>query len=127
MTPHEAKYYFTIGIVLAIWTIFMLAVLSHTWKKAFQEIRENRALRLHKFHARVMDRRQRASSLPYEQFVLFDYDGRQCEYSVSQEVYDIARVGQQGVLYIRSGKFEGFEPHNETKKADDIYERLVNR
>ena len=114
---------FTIGCVLAAWSIFMLVVLSITWRKALQEARKNRANRLIEYQARVLDRRDSAGS----RFILFEYNGRQIEHIVSDEVFEIARVGRQGILCIRAGQCESFEPLTETHISDDVYDRMVSR
>lgn len=123
-----------VGLALAVYALILWVVLFMAWRKAYQEWRENRASRLMKHHARVMDRRERirptsdpAAPPSLEHYALFEYEGRQQEFKVDPSIYEIARVGQEGFLYMRGGRFEAFEPKSEGQKADDVYHRIVKR
>ena len=123
-----------LGAVLAIYAVFLWVLMFYVWRKGYREWRTNRANRLEMFSARIMDRREKMSWAPgpegqsgAEQYVLFEYDGNQKEFRVDSEVYAIARIGREGTLYTRGGRFETVEPKSDDEQADELYRRVVGR
>ena len=112
----------TIGLILGIYALLMWVMVFYVFHKGFKEWKSNRIERVQKFHAKVMDRRESSGYM-----VTFDYAGRQKEFAVGPEVYEVARIGQEGSLYLRGESFEGFQPKSESEKADDVYGRMVKR
>lgn len=115
------------AIALTIYALVLWVVLFFVWHKAYKEWKENRANRLRKFHARVLDRRivTAASASASEYLALFEFAGQQQEFEVGESLYNDLRVGQEGTLYTRGGKYEMFEPQPREKADDDIYRRMV--
>ena len=114
----------TLGIALGIYALILWIVLLFIFRKGYKEWKQNRASRLLEFPARVVDKRASSESGP-DGFVTFEYRGRQEEFSVPRPVHDSVRIGQEGILQLRRGAFEGFIPRSETDRADDIYRRMV--
>ena len=122
----------TLGIVLIAYAILLWLLLFFAWRRGYQEWRRNRANRLRRFSAQVMDKRE--STVPaegpktppvVEYLVTFQFGGRQNEYKVEAPSYEAVRVGQEGTLYLRGGRFERFDPRSESEEAEAIYRRLV--
>lgn len=120
-----------IGSILGIYALILWIVVFFAWRKGYKEWKANRANRVHKLHAKVLDRRENVVPVSpqteptMEYMVLFEFDGRQKEFKTDSKVYDMARVGQEGILYLRGGQFENFEPKSESEKADEVYGRMV--
>jgi len=122
----------TLGIVLVAYAILLWLLLFFAWRRGYQEWWRNRANRLRRFSARVMDKRKSTvpaedtkTSQVVEHLVTFQFGGRQNEYEVEAPTYDAVRVGQEGTLYLKGGRFEKFEPRSESEEAEEIYRRLV--
>jgi hypothetical protein len=119
----------TIGIALAVYAIILWAFLFFVWHKGYREWKANRANRLRKFRARVVDRRESAVSestvKAVESYVTLEYQGRQQEFKVETEVYDASRIGREGSLYLRGGRFEAFDLKSEDEEAEDVYRKMV--
>ena len=122
----------TLGVVLVIYAVILWALLFFAWRRGYQEWKRNRAAGLQKFSARVLDRREnilpsKGPEAPpaVEHLLTLQFDGRQSEYKVESATYEAARVGQEGTLYLKGGRFERFEPKSGSEQAEDVYRRVV--
>ena len=121
----------TMGVVLGLYALVLWILLIFAWRRGYQEWKTNRANRLRKFEARVMDKREvtRAEDLrgqpTVEHLVAFEFGGRQEEFGVEARIYLTARVGQEGTLRLKSGKFTSFEPKSADEETGDVYRRMV--
>lgn len=110
---HKALSIFLIVYALALWVI-----LFFVWRKGYREWRANRANRIRRFPARVMDKRE-------VELVLFEFARRQREFKVDQVTYQAVRAGMEGTLVLKGHQFEAFEPKSEEERADETYRRMV--
>ncbi|HUV05220.1 MAG TPA: DUF2500 family protein [Armatimonadota bacterium] len=122
----------TLGVILVIYAVILWMLLFFAWRRGYQEWKRNRAGRLQRFSARVIETRENilpskgSEARPaVERLLTFQFDGRQGEYKVESATYEAARVGQEGTLYLSSGRFERFEPKSGSEEAEDVYRRVV--
>ena len=108
----------TLGIFLIIYALALWVALIFVWRKGYREWKANRATRIRKFLARVMDKRS-------GDLVLFEYQGRQREFKVDRDTHQALRVGQDGSLFLKGDEFEAFEPKSDIDRADETYRRMV--
>ena len=122
----------TLGIVIAVYALILWVLLFFVWRKGYQEWRANRAHRLRKFDARVVDKRESSESeragetepAP-EHLITFEFGGSRREFKVEPAVYADLRVGEEGTLQLRGAGFESFEPKSTGDRAEDVYRRMV--
>lgn len=107
-----------LGIFLAVYALILWAVLFFVWRKGYREWKQNRANRIRRFPARVMDKRD-------ADLILFEFAGREREFKVSQTTYQAVRIGQEGTLILKGSLFEAFEPKSDIERADETYRRMV--
>jgi len=112
-----------IGIALGIYALILWIVIYFVFRRGYREWKRNQASRPAEFAARVMDKR--ASSGGDERFITFEYRNRQVELRVEPSVYDSIRIGQEGILTLVGGEFQGFIPRSASDQADEIYRRMV--
>ncbi len=116
----------TLGIFLAVYSLILWVAIFFVWHKGYKEWKSNRANRVRKYHARVLDKREIKSTEGVPQpHVLFEFNGRQVEFAVDPSVFSALRVGEEGVLELRGSQFESFQPKTQDQREDDIYRRMV--
>ena len=121
----------TMGVVVGLYALILWILLIFAWRRGYQEWKTNRANRLRKFEARVMDKREvtRTEDLrgqpTVEHLVTFEFGGRQEEFGVDARIYLTARIGQEGTLRLKGGKFAAFEPKSADEETGDVYRRMV--
>ena len=121
-----------ISIVLVVYALILWVMVFFVWHKGYREWQANRADRLRKFEARVMDRREAIASTKNlqkepttEYLVAFEFAGRQRELKVGPDAYPAMRVGQEGTLYLRGDRFEAFEPKQGSDQMEEVYRKMV--
>jgi len=105
-------------IFLAVYALILWGVLFFVWRKGYREWKANRANRIRRFPARVMDKRE-------SELVLFEFSSRQREIKVDKSTYQAVRTGQEGILVLKGDQFEAFEPKSDIDRADETYRRMV--
>lgn len=119
------------GIFLAIYALLLWVLLFFVWRKGYDEWKVNRANRVQELQARVLDKRENVvtedpqAGRVTEFLVLFEFGSRQREYKVDSSLYTATRVGQEGTVRLRGGRFESFEAKSESERAEDLYRRLM--
>ena len=118
--------YKTIGIALAVYALILWVLVFFVFHKGYKEWKANRANRVHKHAAGVLDKREvkGAEGAP-QQCVLFAFGGRQVEFQVEPSVFSTLRVGDEGELALRGGRFESFEHKTQKERDDEIYHRMI--
>jgi hypothetical protein len=118
--------YKPIGIALGVYALILWVLVFFVFHKGYKEWKTNRANRVHKHRARVLDKRESkgAEGVP-QQYLLFGFDDRQVELKVEPSVFASLRVGDEGVLGVRGGLFESFEAKTQDEKSDEIYRRMI--
>lgn len=115
-----------VGILMAMWALALWIALFYAWRRAYREWKSNCANRLSTYTATVLDRRAiKTGADKIEYAVLFGFEKRQREFMVNEYVYDIARVGCEGLLHLRGGQFEAFELKPDAERAEDLYRRIA--
>lgn len=112
----------TIGIFIGIYSLILWVVIFFVWHKGYKEWKENRANRVREYIAHVLDKRETEAG---ERYILFGFDGRQVEFPVESSVYTALKVGEDGTLSLRGGRFESFEPKTQAEREDEIFRRMV--
>ncbi len=125
----------TVGIILAVYALIMWLVVFFVWARGYREWKANRAARLWHTEARVVAKREVAASDELseiaakarvgDRLVTFRFGARQKEFRVPASTYSAVRIGQEGTLYLRGGRFEGFEPKAEGEDVEGVYRRVV--
>ena len=115
-----------IGIAIGIYALILWVMVFFVFHKGYKEWKANRANRVHKRAARVLDKREvkGAEGAP-QQYALFAFNGRQVEFKVEPSVFATLRVGDEGELALRSGRFESFEHKTQEERDDEIYRRMI--
>lgn len=108
----------TLGIFLIVYALALWVILFFVWRKGYREWKANRANRIRRFPARVMDKRE-------GELVLFEHRGAQKEIKVDQSTFQAVRAGMEGTLVLKGDQFEAFEPKSEGERADETYRRMV--
>lgn len=117
----------TIGIFLAAYALILWVLVVFVWHKGYKEWKTNRANRVHTYRARVLDKRapKGVAETPAP-LVLFEFRGRQKEIRVAPEIFEVIKVGDEGLLRLHGdGRFDGFQSQSQDERADDIYRRMV--
>ena len=116
-------------IALVIYTLFLWALIFVVFRKGYKEWRTNRINRLHKLRAVIMGKREDKNTTgdaeSWNKLVVFDFNGRQKEYVVTSEIFQMVRVGQKGVVHIHNQQVVQFEPDVEENRHDDLFNRMV--
>lgn len=116
-------------IALVIYTLFLWGMIFVVFRKGYKEWRKNHENRFHKVKAKIMGKREEKNTSDdtesWNRLVVFDFNGRQKEYIVSREIFNIVRIGQHGIVHIKNQQVIQFEPDVEVSKHDDLYNRMV--
>ncbi|MHB1455909.1 MAG: DUF2500 family protein [Armatimonadota bacterium] len=116
-------------IALIIYTLFMWGMIIVVFRRGYKEWRRNRDNRFYKMKASILDKREEKNTTndieSWDKLVVFDFDGRQKEYVVTAEIFNMVRVGQHGTIHIQNQQVISFEPDVEVNKHDDLYGRMV--
>lgn len=116
-------------IALALYTLLLWSMIFIVFHRGYKEWRKNRLNRLHKAKAIIMNKHEEKNTSgdaeSWNKLILFDFNGVQKEYIVSNEIFNIARVGQSGTAHIHNQQIVSFEPDVETNHHDDLYSRMV--
>jgi hypothetical protein len=116
----------TIGIAIGVYALILWVLVFFVFHKGYKEWKTNRANRVHKHAARVLDKREvKGAGSALQQFVLFESSGRQVEFKVEPSVFSTLRVGDEGELALRGGRFESFEHKTQQERDDEIYRRMI--
>jgi hypothetical protein len=116
-------------IALALYTLLLWSMIFIVFHRGYKEWRKNRINRFHKVKARIVSKHEEKNTSSdiesWNKLILFDFNGKQKEYIVSSEIFNLARVGQNGTVHLHNQQVVLFEPDVESNHHDDLYNRMV--